>query len=122
MPSVPPGDSSRTDGGVNIGPERYCRNISRASARSSGVKSIRSSSVMPCRSNGAGFVGNGCVGASRSPGTSDGGTGRSSIGHTGSPVTRSKTYVNACLLTCATALISRPSTVMSARIGGEAMS
>ena len=91
MPSVPPGDSSRTEGGVKIGPERYLLKISNASARSSGVKSIRSSAVIPCRSNGAGFVGNGWVGESRSPGTSEGGTGRSSIGQTGSPVTRSKT-------------------------------
>ena len=58
---------------------------------SSGVKSIRSSSVTPWRSNGAGLVGNGCVGDVFSPGTSDCGTGRSSIGQTGGPVTRSKT-------------------------------
>ena len=55
------------------------------------MKSIRSSSVMPCRSNGGGFVGNGCVGDAFSPGTVDAGTGRSSIGHTGLPVTRSST-------------------------------
>ena len=39
------------------------------------------------------------------------------MGHTGSPVTRSKTEVNACLLTWAIALMSRPSTVMSRRLG-----
>ena len=56
------------------------------------------------------------------PGTVDCGTGRSSIGQTGSPVTRSNTYVNACLLTIATALIGRPSTVMSTRFGDDAKS
>ena len=71
------------DGGVNSGPILYCLTSSIASARSSGVKSIRSSIVDPCRSNGGGLVGNGCVGAVRSPGVSDAGTGRSSIGHTG---------------------------------------
>ena len=48
-------------------------------------------SVTPCRSNAGGLVGNGCVGCVRSPGTVDCGTGRSSIGHTGAPVRRSKT-------------------------------
>ena len=47
--------------------------------------------LTPCRSNGGGFVGCGWVGDRRSPGTVDGGAGRSSIGQTGSPVTRSKT-------------------------------
>ncbi len=62
-----------------------------ASCLNSGVKSTTSSFVSPCRSNGAGFVGIGCVGELFSPGTVDFGTGRSSIGHTGLPVTRSKT-------------------------------
>jgi hypothetical protein len=55
------------------------------------VKSTRSSSEIPCRSNAGGLVGNGCVAAVRSPGTSLCGTGRSTIGQIGSPVTRSKT-------------------------------
>ena len=55
--SGPP--SPRRGGGVKIGPSRARPAMRSASARSSGVKSIRSSSVMPCRSNGAGFVGNG---------------------------------------------------------------
>ena len=50
------------------------------------MKSIRSSIETPCRSNGAGLVGNGCVGLVRSFGTVDCGTGRSSIGQIGSPV------------------------------------
>ena len=82
----------RTTGGEKIGPKRARElTISSASARSSGVKSMRSSGVIPCRSNGAGLVGNGCVGEYHSPGTFPWGTGRSSIGQTGSPVTRSKT-------------------------------
>ena len=43
----------------------------------------------------------------------------SSIGQTGWPVTRSKTYRKASLLGSATALIGAPSTVMSTRIGAE---
>ena len=62
-----------------------------ASARSSGVKSIRSSTASPCRSYAAGLVGKGCVREYFSPGVSPCGTGRSSIGQIGWPVTRSKT-------------------------------
>ena len=91
VPCLPPGASLTSDGGVKIGPITNCFASSRACARSSGVKSMRSSSVSPLRENGAGLVGNGCVGAACSPGTVDCGTGRSSIGHTGLPVTRSKT-------------------------------
>ena len=39
-------------------------------------------------SYGAGFVGKGCVAASFSPGICDAGTVRSTIGHSGSPVSR----------------------------------
>ena len=46
---------------------------------------------MPGRPYAAGFVGIGCVGAYHSPGTSPFGTGVSTIGHTGSPVSRLKT-------------------------------
>ena len=91
VPCLPPGRGSSRIGAVNIGPHAYWSSSSTASARSSGVKSMRSSTRTPCSSNGGGFVGNGWVGASRSPGTSEAGTGRSSMGQTGSPVTRSKT-------------------------------
>ena len=77
-----------SEGGVNSGPMRKRVMASTASARSAGVKSTRSSTVTPWYSKGAGLVGNGCVGEACSPGTSDGGTGRSSIGHSGAPVTR----------------------------------
>ena len=48
---------------------------------------------------------------------SDAATGLSTIGHTGTPVWRSSTYANACLLTCASALMRRPLTVMSSNVG-----
>src|SRR5262249_46104614 len=108
-----------TTGGVNIGPILYFFVSSIASARSSGVKSIRSSVETAVRSYAGGLVGNGCVGEYHSPGTSPFATGRSSIGQTGSPVTRSKTYKNASLLGSATALIGRPSTTISARMGAD---
>jgi len=57
-----------------------------------------SSSVTPCSVNAGGFVGNGCVGHACSPLTSLAGTARSSIGHTGVPVTRSKTNAKPCLV------------------------
>src|SRR5580693_7471380 len=44
-----------TIGGVNIGPILYFRTSSTASARSSGVKSIRSSKETPVRSYGGGL-------------------------------------------------------------------
>src|SRR5436190_23845599 len=113
---------SGTIGGVYSGPNLYCEAIWMASARSAGVKSIRSSRLVPWRSNGAGLVGNGWVGEVLSPGTSDCGTGRSTIGQTGSPVTRSNTKVSACLVTCATALIGLPFTVTSTSIGGAGTS
>ena len=63
----------------------------RACSRSSGVKSIKSSSLRPCISKAGGLVTKGCVGQVFSPGTSDWGTGRSSMGQIGSPVSRLKT-------------------------------
>ena len=55
------------------------------------------------RMNGAGLVGKGCVGQDCSPGISLFGTGRSSIGQSGCPVTRSRTYRKPVLPACATA-------------------
>ena len=54
------------------------------------------------REYGGGLVGKGWVGQDSSPGTSLLGTGRSSMGHRGSPVTRLKTYSNPNLVACAT--------------------
>src|SRR5262245_13765465 len=78
-----------TDGGVNNGPVLKPSIALTAIARISGVKSTRSSTVAPCCSNGSGLLGTGCVGDAFSPGTSDGGTARSTIGHTGLPLVRS---------------------------------
>ena len=89
VPLRSPSPSPRIDGGVYICPSTNGAAISRASARSSGVKSTRVSTEMPCTSNGAGRVGNGWVGETHSPGVSEPGAGRSTMGHTGSPVTRS---------------------------------
>ena len=68
---------------------------SRNCARCSSVRmyGLRSATVNDCRENGSGFVGNGCVGDRYWPGTVVFcGTGRSSIGQIGLPVTRSNTY------------------------------
>ena len=70
---------------------RYSLAISSAWARSSGVKSMRWSSLIPCISKGAGLVGWGWVGEVCSPGTSLWGTSTSGIGQTGSPVWRFST-------------------------------
>ena len=59
-----------TTGGLNIGPFLYILNCSRACAFSSGVQSIRSFSVTNWREYAGGFVGNGCVLAVFSNGTS----------------------------------------------------
>ena len=83
---------------------------------------MRSSTATPCRSYAGGLVGKGCVGAVRSPGMLDVGTGFSMNGHTGFPVTRSNTYVNDYLVSCTTASIFFPSTVMSVRIGAVVLS
>src|ERR1700682_1461836 len=69
--------------GLNMGPFLYILNCSSAWALSSGVKSIRSFSVTAWREYAGGLVGNGCVFAVFSPGTSLCGTGRSSIGQIG---------------------------------------
>src|SRR4029077_3968799 len=63
------GPSARlTAGGGNIGPRRYLETIRSASARSSGVKLIKSSIDSPVPSYGFGLVGKGCVGEYHSPG------------------------------------------------------
>src|SRR5215831_8905899 len=96
--------ASTTDGGVYIGPSRYPLTASRAICLSWGVKSMRSLSLIPCLSTAAGLLGNGCVAAVFSPGASDCGTGRSSIGQTGWPLVRSNTKANDCFVNCTTAL------------------
>ena len=75
--------------GCRSPPVRTARRSRRPRLAGSGLKSTRVSTEMPCTSNAAGFVGNGWVGEIHSPGVSEPGTGRSTMGHTGSPVTRS---------------------------------
>ena len=108
-----------SEGGVKSGPIRYFCIAACASFFSSGVRSNASSSVTPCSVNAGGLVGNGCVGQVTSPGTSLFATGRSSIGQTGRPVTRSKTNAKPCLVSWTTASTRVPSGVMVTRLGGE---
>ncbi len=91
--------------GVNSPSLRAAAIFSFHVARSSGVRKngLISSAVIFCRAKGGGAVGKGCVGQACSPGTSLCGTGRSSMGQSGSPVTRSKTYRKPVLPACATA-------------------
>src|SRR5688572_25864947 len=98
---------------------RYGLIASFAAAKISGVKSMSSFSLAPCKSYGGGFVGNGCVGEVHSPGTSDFGTRRSRIGQIGLPVTRSNVYANACFVSCTTIFLPFGK---SARIGADGLS
>ena len=112
-----------SDGGVKSGPIRYFFISAIASSLMAGVRSFASSRDTPCGVNAGGLVGNGCVGYGFSPGTFESvGTGRSSIGHTGTPVTRSNTNANPCLVTWTTASIRLPSTVIVTRLGGDGLS
>src|SRR5712671_1191395 len=97
-------------GGVNKPSLCQVCSISLTLALSSSVKyGLMSFSVNDCRANAGGLVGNGCVGQDSSPGTSDFGTGRSSIGHNGLPVSRSNTNRKPCLVGCATTSTFLPS-------------
>src|SRR6202040_329862 len=95
------------ENGVNNGPCSKAFNCSSARCLNSGVKSMRFSSVEPWRSNGGGLVGKGCVGDVCSPGTVERGTGRSSIGQTGSPGFRSNTKGEARFLILVDGLVRR---------------
>src|SRR5690349_8242451 len=80
------------EGGVNSPSYLKPLNILTNESRDVTEKSERSASVMYCRQYGFGFKGNGCVGQVCSPGTSETGTGLSSIGNKGFPVSRFNTY------------------------------
>ena len=67
-------------------------------------------------------VGIGCVGEYHSPGTLPCGTGRSSIGQIGSPVSRFNTNSRPCFVACASALMVLPSFTASTSIGAVGMS
>ena len=91
-------------------------------ACASGVRVVSMSSVRPCRANGGGFTGRGCVVDVSSPSTVDGGAGRCSIGKSDSPVRRSSTKVSPYFVTCATASTVRPSCVTVTSVGGAGKS
>src|SRR4030095_7290297 len=69
---------------------------------------LMSSRVIDWRAIAGGLTGNGCVDQVSSPGTLLWGTGRSSIGNKGFPVTRLKTKTNPIFVTTATAGTERP--------------
>src|SRR5687767_7783656 len=83
---------------------------------------LMSSFVKDCFTKGGGLVGNGCVGHVCSPGISLCGTGRSSIGQIGSPVTRSKTNRKPFLFASATTSILRLSFWIVVSCGAELLS
>src|SRR5688572_31273049 len=83
---------------------------------------LTSSFVNDCFTKGGGLVGKGCVGHVSSPGISLFGTGRSSIGQIGSPVTRSKTNRKPFLFASATTSIVRPSFLIVVSCGAELLS
>ena len=79
--------------------------------------------MRPWRSNAGGLVGNGCVADVRSPGAVDCGTGRSSIGHTGTPGAAIE-HVGESLLAHLRHRLDAPgrSTVMSTSVGAAGRS
>src|SRR4030095_12947629 len=80
---------------------------------------LMSSFVNDCFTKGGGLVGKGCVGHDCSPGISLFGTGRSSIGQMGSPVSRLKTNRKPFLFACATTSIVLPSFRIVVSCGAE---
>ncbi len=83
---------------------------------------LMSCSVNDCRANGGGVVGKGCVGQTCSPNGAPCGTGRSSIGQIGSPVTRLKTYSQPVLPGCATTSTALPSCRIVSSFGAVVLS
>ena len=91
MPPATPGNWTEPSrlGGVKIPSERLAAILSRHLPRSHGVSPQASSGESPGGCSGGGSVGKGCVGESLSPGPPACGTGRSSTGKSGAPVSRS---------------------------------
>ena len=79
-----------------------------------------SSGRMRLGASGGGATGNGWVGESTSPGAPPCGTGRSSTGMTGAPVSRSSVKSSPCLVGCSTAgrRLSLPGDHGQRRLGG----
>src|SRR5690349_14167854 len=93
-----------------------------AASLGSSMYGFTSSAVKACRENGGGTVGNGCVGHECSPGTSDCGTVRSSIGQIGVPVTRSNTKTKPCFVVCATTSTDLPTCLIVRSLGAATLS
>src|SRR5262249_22267765 len=80
-------------GGVKTPSLREFLSCARTAACSSAVRyGLMSFSVNDCRAKGGDAEGIGCVGDVHSPDTSVCGTGFSSMGQSGAPVARSRTY------------------------------
>ena len=109
-------------GGVKIPSLRNCAMVLRHASRSWGVGPQASAAESVCAASGGGASGNGCVGEVTSPGTSLCGTGRSSTGNTGLPVSRFSTYSMPDLLPWITTGTSWPLWRRVASRGGEALS
>src|SRR5882724_10976346 len=110
-PRAPGSDRlSYKPGGVNRPSLRMLAIRSFHEACSAGVRmyGFTSAAVIFWRAKGGGMVGIGWVGQACSPGISLFGTGRSSIGQRGLPVTRSNTYKKPCFVACGTASIGLP--------------
>ncbi len=93
MPPTLPGITSDPCrlGGVKMPSFRNPAIRARHASRSSGVAPHASSAETCWRETAGSDTGNGCVGDAASPGTSLFGTGRSSTGNTGTPVSRLST-------------------------------
>jgi hypothetical protein len=74
------------------------------------------------RTNGGGFTGTGCVGEAASPSRSEAGTGRSSTGKSGFPVSRSNRKTKPVFVTCATPSTRRPFCCTVTSTGGQGRS
>src|SRR5262245_49679134 len=111
------------DGGVYLPSLREFRICSLIKACSSAERyGLTSSTVNLSETNGGGCEGKGCVGEECSPGTSLCGTGRSTIGQIGLPVSRSKTYRNPFLPACATTSTLLPFCLIVVSCGAAAKS
>ena len=108
---------------MKSGPRRNRFSCSSARRLISGVRSLASSSEIPCGTSGGGRVGNGCVGNTRSPGTSVVvSTGRSSIGQIGCAGHAIEHVGESLLRDLRDDVDALPSTVMVASVGADAKS
>ena len=112
----------RTLGGVKIPSLRRLSIAAWQAARSASVAPHTSSGVRRCGLSGAITAVNGSVADACSPGMSLAGTGRSSTGKIGRPVSRSSTNSMPVLVACSTAGSIAASWVTVTSAGGDALS